>query len=156
MRDKQRNNLAPFYLAPATQHVYTLPLHMLYHLVYRSRIARQVRFADAEVIAEQAAEKNQAHQVTGLLMYTTSFFLQVLEGEREVVRETYQRICQDARHEQIEILREGAIFQREFGEWAMRAVLPRKDLSSAGIAQLDGDRVYELLLAARGGLSSVP
>lgn len=90
-------------------------------VIYRSCVARHVRFADAEAIALAAAERNQRVQITGLLLYTPSHFLQVLEGEPRALGETMQRIARDPRHAELQVIDRREVDAREFGDWAMAA-----------------------------------
>ena len=45
--------------------------------------------------------------------------MQVLEGSESAVGETYERICQDARHTNFFLLSKEEIPQREFSAWQM-------------------------------------
>lgn len=106
-----------------------------------------MRWSDAQAIAARAAPRNAAVQLTGVLLYTTSHFIQALEGEEQRVREVLQRISKDARHGQVEVVLEEAQVPRAFKAWAMRAVLPRKDLDAQAIALLGPAEIKALLLA---------
>jgi hypothetical protein len=68
---------------------------------------------------ERSRERNGALGVTGLLLYKDGNFLQVLEGEADVVRPLFGKIERDPRHRGIikVIDEEGA--EREFPEWSM-------------------------------------
>jgi hypothetical protein len=122
---------------------------MLCQLIYRSRIARRVRFADAEAIAVAAAENNARSSISGLLLYTPAYFLQVLEGDKVAVESTFARIGKDNRHEEIVTLLKRDIQERQFGNWAMRAVTPSQEVSAAVIGNLSGEAALELLLSSR-------
>ncbi len=60
--------------------------------------------------------------------------MQVLEGSKDAVAETYERICRDARHHQLDLLFEGPIAEREFYDWSMAFV----DLDRVDAAELPG------------------
>ena len=123
--------------------------HMLCQLIYRSRVARRVRFADAEAIAAAAAKNNARSAISGLLLYTPTYFVQVLEGSRAAVESTFARIGSDDRHEEIVTLATREIQERQFGDWGMRAVMPRREVSAEVIGQLSGVAALELLLSSR-------
>ena len=74
---------------------------------------------ECAAIAQAAAERNQADNVTGLLLFNSKRFLQVLEGPREAVDRIYARIGRDGRHNALVKLRDIPIDAREFGEWGM-------------------------------------
>jgi hypothetical protein len=121
----------------------------MHRVIYRSRVARHVRFADAEAIALAAAERNQRAQITGLLLYTPSHFVQLLEGEMAVLRETMQRIARDVRHADVQVIDEREVDARVFGDWAMTArfcAAPGEQIES-----LDGASALALLRAQRDG-----
>jgi hypothetical protein len=61
--------------------------------------------------------------VTGLLIYGQSSFLQVLEGARAEISETYHRIVQDKRHHELVLIGVSEIAERSFQDWAMRFVM---------------------------------
>ncbi len=118
-------------------------------LIYRSRVARNVRYDDAVAIAEASAKNNAARNISGLLLYTPTYFLQVLEGADTDVRATFARIERDPRHLQVEVLQDVEISQKEFARWSMRVALPSKDLSSSVLAKMDGNLAKEALLSAK-------
>ncbi len=122
---------------------------MFYQLIYRSRVARHVRFADAQHIAERASQRNASAEISGLLLYTPTHFLQLLEGEKSKVKATFARIAGDQRHTDVEVVAEREIQARSFGDWGMRAVMPRQDTSAEAIQALDEDGALQLLLHAR-------
>lgn len=119
----------------------------LRRLVYTSRVARQVRFADAEAIARGSVERNQQAGLTGLLLYTPSHFLQVLEGEPGAIASTYFRISKDSRHTHLRVIDDREVDGREFAAWAMTA--GRCAASSAQLEELTTDTALLLLRAGR-------
>ncbi|MBB5713097.1 hypothetical protein FHT02_004360 [Sphingomonas xinjiangensis] len=46
-------------------------------------------------------------------------YLQYLEGPRDSVENTFERITKDARHEKVTVINTGEQEVRLFGEWAM-------------------------------------
>jgi hypothetical protein len=114
-----------------------------------SRVARQVRFADAEEIARDAATKNAANGVTGVLVYTPSLFIQVLEGQQHDVEATFARIEKDPRHQQLRVLAAQEVDASEFDAWAMVARRIRS-LKNPGIDELTVDTALQILRDAEG------
>lgn len=121
----------------------------LRRLIYTSRVARSVRYADAEDIAARAAPRNQRAGLTGLLLYTPSHFVQVLEGAASDVSEAMARIGGDPRHSQLRVVDDREVGAREFASWAMAARLCAAQ--SSELEQLDLERALEVLRAARDG-----
>jgi hypothetical protein len=119
----------------------------IHRVIYISRVVRQVRFADVEAIAQSAVARNTASGLTGLLLYTPSHFIQVIEGEEAKVNATVARIELDPRHSDMRVVDSREVSEREFDAWAMVArQLPalKQDLD-----QLKVERALELLRAAR-------
>ena len=70
-------------------------------------------------ILNPSMKRNAVLDVTGLLLYSSGNFLQVLEGPQTVVEDLYGRIRRDARHRGVTILLQGRIPGREFADWSM-------------------------------------
>ena len=70
-------------------------------------------------LLETARARNHDHNVTGMLVYDNAMFMQVLEGDEKDVREIYQLICNDPRHNGIVKLSEQPIQARDFSDWSM-------------------------------------
>lgn len=70
-------------------------------------------------ILEKARQTNATLNITGMLLYDDGNFLQVLEGEDEVVTSLYNKICKDPRHIGIMLFVKKAIDKRHFDDWAM-------------------------------------
>lgn len=122
----------------------------IYILCYRSRIAPEVPGADIEreieVILAQSRHKNSTNSVTGCLLFDGSTFFQVLEGSPKDIGDTYERICNDPRHTDIEILAEAEISHRTFSDcWMGYSGLT--DFQDCGLKD-----ICKLLIDARGRL----
>jgi len=70
-------------------------------------------------LVEQASLLNKAVGITGMLWADEDRFVQVLEGDHNVVADTIKRIRADPRHNDMEILCDRPVVQRMFGRWAM-------------------------------------
>ena len=73
-------------------------------------------------IAIESMQSNRAINVSGILMAIGNYFLQVLEGEEEVVDKLLAKISKDQRHKDIRILYRGAFPDRIFGQWSMGCI----------------------------------
>lgn len=72
-----------------------------------------------------ASRRNNAEsEVTGALLATDRNFAQVLEGEREAVEATYERIARDPRHKDIVLTLYESIEARRFRDWPMAHIGP--------------------------------
>lgn len=90
----------------------------LMQLIYVSQLVGQ---PDAQLVPihTSAMKYNVQSGVTGMLLYFKGSFMQVLEGERDAVMVTYQRIQADRRHQNCKLLVEEDIAQRHFPQWTM-------------------------------------
>ena len=70
-------------------------------------------------ILESAVRHNIEDNITGMLLYSGGNFLQILEGEKEQVQKTYDRICLDSRHKNITLITEEKVEERHFDNWSM-------------------------------------
>ena len=105
-------------------------------------------------ILSVAREKNTARGITGYLIFDQTWFVQILEGERAVVHEAYQRIATDPRHAGVTMVETREVTQRTFGEWSMGGAMRNLDQQevflSHGIggaiepAKLSGSKILAL------------
>jgi len=90
----------------------------LIHLIYFSRAQLSaepvVRMQQINDIARHAQKKNEFSVITSLLIVDQGYFIQILEGERMSVQETFQRISGDSRHRDVHIVEWREIAKREF------------------------------------------
>ena len=99
-------------------------------LIYASDL---VNLDEAQLapILESAVRHNREDDISGMLLYSGGNFLQVLEGAHEQVRQTYQRICRDPRHNNILFLTQEEVDERHFSGWSMGY----RKLSEADVAR---------------------
>jgi hypothetical protein len=97
----------------------------VYRLIYCSRnvISQAIPGADVSeqiaAILATARRCNKADNVTGALLFTASGFAQVLEGPRDIVERTFERISADPRHADVTILTFTPTERRSFPDWPM-------------------------------------
>ena len=108
--------------------------NQLSRLVYASRAQRLFSMDDFMVILRKSRDNNQRNGVTGVLAYGDCHFMQILEGSRRAVSQTYSRITQDARHTNVELIDFSGCSERYFADWSMQHQCVRQDiLSKIGI-----------------------
>ena len=104
---------------------------MLKQLIYASRATRPLSDEDLLRILRGAHERNQPRHITGILVYRNAVFLQVLEGEDSDLEAIWAIIQADARHDNIVVIRDAPVQERDFADWSMGFVnLSHKDLST--------------------------
>ncbi|MEV7800125.1 BLUF domain-containing protein [Microbacterium foliorum] len=72
----------------------------------------------ADLLAVSRA-RNSARDITGMLLYRGSEFVQILEGTRSDVESLMEIIGRDRRHEDVRVLIEEPLHERRFAEWTM-------------------------------------
>ena len=79
------------------------------------------RFDDGSLmkLLDVSRRNNEAVGITGLLLYRDGNFMQVIEGEREVVLALHRRIEADLRHHGLITMISQEIAQRDFSQWSM-------------------------------------
>lgn len=95
---------------------------MLVRLLYASRASESLSAALIDSIMAQCRRNNPERGITGMLCYSDDIFLQVLEGGRDEVCETYNAIVRDPRNVQVRLLSFDEIAERRFGNWTMGQV----------------------------------
>lgn len=91
-------------------------------LVYKSKAKENITQLEIDAILETAQKFNQANELTGCLIFHNNYFIQLLEGDENVLRTLYDRISNDSRHTDIELLYEKTKSQRNFENWGMAFV----------------------------------
>ena len=119
---------------------------MLRQLVYSSRATRPLSSEHLEEILDDARRGNLARDVTGALVYADGVFLQVLEGEADVLDSLLASIRADTRHEALKVFFNADITRRAFEDWRM-AYLDSETHDVAGWVGLDGSVSLDALLA---------
>jgi hypothetical protein len=100
---------------------------MLTRLIYHSEnhlASNRKLIAGLNFIMERANRNNQRDGITGALLFDTLWFVQILEGEREMISSTLRRIMADERHDALTIMDCRPITERLFGKsWMGLAML---------------------------------
>ena len=90
----------------------------LVNLIYFSRLNlaadAPTRARQIGEITKQAQKKNEFSVITSFLILEGNFAVQIIEGERQSVHETFQRIAGDTRHRDVQIVEWREIAKREF------------------------------------------
>jgi hypothetical protein len=99
-------------------------------LVYASAAKAPFTPNDLSNLLAKARPRNNLYQVTGMLLYHSGSFIQVLEGPESGVDIVYAAIQRDPRHSEFKMLLTRTIRSREFENWAMgfidTTLLPRE------------------------------
>lgn len=133
----------------------------VYQIVYASASRRLLNPIELRDLLEEARRNNARVGVSGILLYHEGSFLQVLEGEEQVVRPLFERICRDPRHDRVLELYAAPMRARSFASWSMgfvtldrdmlRSLPGRHALSSNGTLEEHASAARQLLDAFREG-----
>jgi uncharacterized membrane protein (DUF373 family) len=100
--------------------------------IYISTPTRPMTTDDLMDILNNARLNNVRMGVSGMLLYTGSEFIQILEGEDKVIEELLDTIKRDPRHRDFRIVDKKKITKREYAEWTM------------GFKRIDKDELRDL------------
>ncbi|MEL7006507.1 MAG: BLUF domain-containing protein [Bacteroidota bacterium] len=91
----------------------------MYYLIYVSYAVEPFSQDMLKELLEKCVYKNEKQGITGMLLYIEGKFIQVLEGEKNVIKKIFDNILKDERHRKIKIIIEGMISKRNFPNWSM-------------------------------------
>lgn len=96
----------------------------IYQLTYKSKAVSEISKENLQDILKTADLHNKERNITGCLLYYNGYFSQILEGNKEDVLYIYNKIVQDSRHENVELLWDGETDKRYFPNWNMSFFSP--------------------------------
>lgn len=91
----------------------------LHEVLYVSTLSPDAPVKVVSQIAAKARIANEAAGITGLLVFDGMRFCQQIEGTRKAVLGLIQRIEQDPRHVNVEILHHGPLAERRFRRFSL-------------------------------------
>lgn len=142
---------------------------MLSTLIYRSLVNPELQQASIHRLVEDAFCKNNANNITGILLFDGTAFFQVLEGEEAVINALFTRIKADLRHNAVVLLMQDYSAYRRFqnsgmqlfnvGNRTVESVIDDiRSLSHFRGNYLQDDRIFRLATTflAQRGLHTIP
>lgn len=111
----------------------------MYHLVYTSHAVKPLNEPELIALLKEARDTNKKHGITGMLLYIQGKFLQVLEGNKPVVKKLFNSIAKDPRHHRVAVIMEGEYTERIFKDWTMgfRRLTHNEALEMSGFKDID-------------------
>lgn len=94
---------------------------MLSHLIYLSTRTAQCTDAEIEKILDASRRNNPGREVTGVLLYSDTQFLQYIEGDYKTLIALYDKLKEDKRHKNPILISSAPIQSRTFPSWNMGA-----------------------------------
>jgi len=92
---------------------------MNFMLIYSSTSKADISESFIDDLLITSRNLNRRNNITGVLILRQNFFLQLLEGPEESVRECYERIKKDTRHYNVTIRGEAFTEYRNVPNWSM-------------------------------------
>ncbi|MDJ1505786.1 BLUF domain-containing protein [Xanthocytophaga agilis] len=92
---------------------------MLSQLVYVSSRKSSCTAAEIEKIVASCQKNNASLDITGVLLYSETNFIQYLEGDAKTILSLYDQIKTDPRHGQVRMICYGPVSERAFPSWHM-------------------------------------
>jgi hypothetical protein len=86
----------------------------LHEVLYVSTLSPESPVTVVSQIAARSRLANQQADITGLLVFDGMRFCQQIEGPRKQILELIERICQDPRHVNVELLHHAPLGERRF------------------------------------------
>ena len=110
---------------------------MNYTICYISKSVDELKQEEIEAIFRHTQTTNNEKNIRGILLYEFGNFFQVLEGKKEVIEDLYHnKICEDTRHTDIQVLINYDIKEPIFKEYSSNFnIIKTRE-------QLDGIRAY--------------
>ncbi|WP_395623784.1 BLUF domain-containing protein [Sphingomonas daechungensis] len=106
-------------------------------VTYTSLARADLPQAELETIQELSRAQNRAADITGLLVFNGTHFLQVVEGPERAIQGLIDRLRQDPRHSGFEIRDQRKVVSRSFPDWQMELIQVAPSLFEAREAIVD-------------------
>ncbi|MGZ8225994.1 MAG: phosphate-starvation-inducible PsiE family protein [Methylococcaceae bacterium] len=86
---------------------------------YISTPTRPISADDLIDILNNSRANNARLGVSGMLLFTGSIFIQLLEGDEKIIEELIETIKKDPRHKDFRVIEKKKISAREYADWTM-------------------------------------
>lgn len=92
---------------------------MLSQLVYISNRNPNCTDEEIEKILSSCKKNNPTLNITGILLFSDTKFIQMVEGEYKIILDLYDKIKLDDRHRNVRMISCSPIKQKSFPSWHM-------------------------------------
>lgn len=129
---------------------------ILRRIIYSSRASDPLSVEEAQTLLKDARNGNARRNVSGVLIYKDEIFLQVLEGEHDVLERLMRNIIADSRHCDVEVIRDSPIDKRDFDAWRMAYLSPSESELARWVGLEGATSVNEMLAHIRRSGAVMP
>ena len=91
----------------------------LRQIIYTSQASEQFNKRSLLDLLHTSRGYNTIDNISGVLMHRDGYFLQIIEGEQDVIEDLFQRLNNDTRHKNIKMILDRSVERRLFSNWAM-------------------------------------
>ena len=88
-------------------------------IVYISSAKLGLTYGEILKIVKDSRINNEKNGLTGLLLFNSGNFMQLVEGTESAVDALYRKIEKDRRHTEVKLLLKEPITHRNFSDWTM-------------------------------------
>lgn len=88
-------------------------------IIYCSQAVHDFPPDELVTLLDRSRQRNAGCGLTGMLLYSSQSFLQMVEGEADAIEATYARIRADERHTNLRLLMDAEVPGRLFPDWTM-------------------------------------
>ena len=123
---------------------------MLSQLVYVSNRKPTCTNEEIDKILQSCKKNNPSLNITGVLLYSDTKFIQLVEGDSKVIMTLYDKIKTDARHSNVMMISYGPIKERAFPSWHMGSKqMPGKDVDFKTDISAEDKTVFDNVLSGK-------
>lgn len=112
---------------------------LLYQVLYVSTLCLDQPLAVVAAIAYRARAANAQRHITSAMVFDGERFCQLLEGDRRHVLSLADRITNDSRHRDVEVLHHGALQARRFDSTRLAFTNGEDEMSFATYTDMTGE-----------------
>ena len=91
----------------------------MFELIYRSVALDKINSSEITKILNTSREFNLKNNITGCLLFYKNEFVQILEGEQDVIEKLNTKIEKDTRHSNVILIAKNEKSERTFHNWVM-------------------------------------
>jgi len=128
---------------------------MLSELIYISKRSVHCTDDDVKQILNESTRQNNKRDITGVLLYSKTKFVQVLEGESDTILGLYDHIKKDRRHYHPLLVSLQMIEKRYFPSWQMGSKGVEEDYDFFTPLDRRERNIFEQLLSGKNSSKAV-
>ncbi|WP_430400504.1 BLUF domain-containing protein [Flavobacterium sp.] len=91
----------------------------MHRIIYLSSAIELFTDEEINLLLQKSRFNNAQKNITGLLLYSEGNFIQILEGNKDEIQNTFEKIKLDNRHKNIITVINEPIKKRTFSDWKM-------------------------------------